>query len=196
MKMLAGNFYDVEKLIKDKDIVESMFSYDDGAYGHCISLPESGIEHHNNLPFTGALNHTPYFKEIYDNFETEIMSFRLLRRGPQSSYGLHNDKDIGEDTLRFQIPIISNDKSWLCTTNYDEIDEGWTEENSYDMISFGKRFEGNYRCYKLPVGRIYHFDTRKIHTLFNEGDSDRVTLLIDLKKNQWVDKFLSIFREL
>ena len=49
------------------------------------------------------------------------------------------------------------------------------------MISFGKRFEGNYRCYKLPVGRIYHFDTRKIHTLFNEGDSDRVTLLIDLK---------------
>ena len=98
MKMLAGNFYDIERLIKDKDIVESMFSYDDGAYGHCISLPESGIEHYNNLPFTGALNHTPYFKEIYDNFETEIMSFRLLRRGPQSSYGLHNDKDIGEDT--------------------------------------------------------------------------------------------------
>ena len=26
MKMLAGNFYDIERLIKDKDIVESMFS--------------------------------------------------------------------------------------------------------------------------------------------------------------------------
>jgi hypothetical protein len=33
-------------------------------------------------------------------------------------------------------------------------------------------------------------------SIYEIAESHRVTLLIDLKKNQWLDKFLSIFREL
>ena len=198
MKKL-NKIYDLEKLQIDRKFVEERFKYEDGAFGHCISLPsiseiaESHKEHHNNVPLRGVLGYTPYFKEIFDSFKSEITSFRLLRRKADTSYGLHNDKDMGDDIKRFQIPIVTNDDSWLCVTHYDEISEGWTEENSYTMEDFGRRFKGRHDSYQLEPGMMYHFDVTKIHTLFNEGDTDRVTLLIDLKINGWLEKFIDTF---
>ena len=78
--------YDVEKLQIDIKFVEERFKYEDGAFGHCISLAsiydlkEPYKSHHNNVPLRGVLGHTPYFKEIFDSFKSEITSFRLLRR--------------------------------------------------------------------------------------------------------------------
>ena len=191
-----NKIYNLEKLNQDRKFVEERFKYEDGAFGHCISLPsineiaESHKEHHNNVPLRGVLNYTPYFKEIFDSFNSEITGFRLLRRKAHTSYGLHNDKDMGVDIKRFQIPIVTNDKSWLCVTDQDEIEEGWTEENSYTMEDFGNRFKGKYDSYQLETGVMYHFDVRKIHTLFNEGDTDRVTLLIDVKVNDWLLNYI------
>ena len=200
MKKL-NKIYDLEKLQIDRKFVEERFKYEDGAFGHCISLPsifeiaESHKEHHNNVPLRGVLGYTPYFKEIFDSFKSEITSFRLLRRKADTSYGLHNDKDMGDDIKRLQIPIVTNDKSWLCVTHYDEISEGWTEENSYTMEDFGRRFKGRHDSYQLEPGTMYHFDVTKIHTLFNEGDTDRVTLLIDVKVNDWLLKFIEGFKD-
>ena len=193
--------YNIDNLIEDKKFVEEQFKYEDGAFGHCISLPnifqiaKSHSEHHNSLQYANILNSCSYFKEIFDSFETEITSFRLLRRKAHSSYGLHDDKDMGEDIKRFQIPIVTNDDSMLCVTHYDEISEGWTEENSYTMEDFGRRFKGRYDSYQLESGTMYHFDVTKIHTLFNEGDTDRVTLLIDVKVNDWLLKFIEGFED-
>jgi hypothetical protein len=195
MKKL-NKIYDLEKLQIDRKFVEERFKYEDGAFGHCISLPsifeiaESHKEHHNNVPLRGVLGYTPYFKEIFDSFKSEITSFRLMRRKADSSYGLHNDKDMGDGIKRFQIPIVTNDKSWLCVTHYDEISEGWTEENSYTMEDFGRRFKGRYDSYQLQPGVMHHFDATKIHTLFNEGDTDRITLLIDTKVNDWLENWI------
>ena len=200
MKKL-NKIYDLEKLQIDRKFVEERFKYEDGAFGHCISLPsifeiaESHKEHHNNVPLRGVLGYTPYFKEIFDSFKSEITSFRLMRRKADSSYGLHNDKDMGDGIKRFQIPIVTNDDSWLCVTHYDEISEGWTEENSYTMEDFGRRFKGRQDSYQLEPGTMYHFDVTKIHTLFNEGDTDRVTLLIDVKVNDWLLKFIEGFKD-
>ena len=102
---------------------------------------------------------------------------------------------MGDDIKRFQIPIITNDDSRLCVTHYDEISEGWTEENSYTMEDFGRRFKGRYDSYRLEIGTMYHFDVTKIHTLFNEGDTDRITLLIDAKVNDWLLKFIEGFED-
>ena len=193
--------YNVNKLIQDKKFVEERFKYEDGMFGHCISLPsiydlkEPYKSHHNNVPLRGVLDYTPYFKEIFDSFKTEITSFRLLRRKAHSSYGLHNDKDMGNDIKRFQIPIVTNNDSWLCVAQDDEISEGWTEENSYTMEDFGRRFKGRQDSYQLEPGTMYHFDVTKIHTLFNEGDTDRVTLLIDVKVNDWLLKFIEGFKD-
>ena len=200
MKMERNNkVYNIDELREDKKFVEERFKYEDGAFGHSISLPslydlkEPYLSHHNNVPLRGVLDYTPYFKEIFDSFETEITSFRLLRRKAHSSYGLHDDKDMGDDIKRFQIPIVTNSDTWLCVTDYDEIEEGYTKENSYSMLDFQNRFEGHYRCYKLQVGLMYHFDVTKIHTMFNDGDTDRVTLLIDAKINDWLEKFIGTF---
>ena len=188
--------YNVDKLIQDKKFVEERFKYEDGMFGHCISLPsiydlkEPYKSHHNNVPLRGVLDYTPYFKEIFDSFKTEITSFRLLRRKSHSSYGLHDDKDMGDDIKRFQIPIVTNSDCWLCVTHYDKISEGWTEENSYTMEDFGRRFKGRYDSYQLQPGVMHHFDTTKIHTLFNEGDTDRITLLIDTKVNDWLENWI------
>ena len=188
--------YNVDKLIQDKKFVEERFKYEDGMFGHCISLPsiydlkEPYKSHHNNVPLRGVLDYTPYFKEIFDSFKTEITSFRLLRRKADSSYGLHEDKDMGDGIKRFQIPIVTNSDCWLCVTHYDKISEGWTEENSYTMEDFGRRFKGRYDSYQLQPGVMHHFDTTKIHTLFNEGDTDRITLLIDTKVNDWLENWI------
>lgn len=193
--------YDVEKLQIDIKFVEERFKYEDGAFGHCISLAsiydlkEPYKSHHNNVPLRGVLGYTSYFKEIFDSFETEITSFRLLRRKAHSSYGLHDDKDMGDDIKRFQIPIVTNSDCWLCVTHYDKISEGWTEENSYTIEDFGRRFKGRYDSYQLESGTMYHFDVTKIHTLFNEGDTDRITLLIDAKVNDWLLKFIEGFED-
>ena len=194
--------YNIDKLIKDKEFVEERFKYEDGAYGHCISLPsiydvkEPYLSHHNNVPLRGVLDYTPYFKKIFDSFETEITSFRLLRRKAHTSYGLHHDKDMGVDVKRFQIPIIQNDNCPLYISHYDEIEEEWTADNTYTQEDFGRRFKGRYDWYNLEIGRMYHFDVTKIHTLFNDGDTDRVTLLIDAKVNDWLLKFIEGFNSI
>ena len=77
----------------------------------------------------------------------------------------------------------------------DKISEGWTEENSYTMEDFGRRFKGRHDSYQLEPGTMYHFDVTKIHTLFNEGDTDRVTLLIDVKVNDWLLEFIEGFED-
>ena len=220
--MNRGNIYDIEKLNTDRKFVEERFKYEDGGHGHKISLPsineiaESHKDHVNNVPLRVVLKHTPYFKEIFDSFKTEVVGYVLQERLPYSSYGLHEDRDLGEDIIRFQIPIITNDDVWLCNTDYDVIPEDirllyeedglndgsnlWTHEvfddkNQTEFSKFRKGFHEHYRCYRLPPGVMYHFDTSTIHTLFNGGDTRKVSLLIDVKVNDWVVKFLEGFRD-
>ena len=63
------------------------------------------------------------------------------------------------------------------------------------MLEFGRRFDEHYRCYQLSVGYLHHFDTTKIHTLFNDGDTERVSLLVDVKANDWTKQFIQTFKK-
>jgi len=219
--MMRGKIYDLEKLQIDRKFVEERFKYEDGGHGHKISLPsiydisESHKELYQNLPFRGVLGYTPYFKEIFDSFETEIAGYVLQERKPYSSYGLHDDRDLGEDVKRFQIPIITNDDVWLCNTDYKVIPEDirllyekeglndgsnlWTQEvfddrDKSEFLKFRKRFNEHYQCYRLTPGNMYYFDITTIHTLFNGGSTRKVSLLIDAKVNDWLLKFIEGFK--
>ena len=189
-----GPEYDLIRLKNDLFMAETYGKYEDGAFGHCISLPEDGNDHYNNLPYTGIISKTPYFKEIYDSFETEVTSFRLMRRKAGTSYGIHNDRDMGDDIVRFQIPIKTNDHCWFAITD-EELEEEWTEENSYTLYKFNKRFKPRFKNFRMIPAHIHTFNVKLNHTMFNDGDTDRITLLIDLKKNEWVDKFIDGFRK-
>ena len=175
-------------------MAETYGKYEDGAFGHAISLPESGNDHYNNLPYTGIISKTPYFKEIYDSFKTEVTSFRLLRRKAGTSYGIHNDRDMGDDIVRFQIPIKTNNSCWFGVTDC-EMEEEYTEENSHTLYTFNKKFKPRFKNFRMAPAHIHTFNVRLNHSMFNEGDEDRVTLSIDCKKNEWLEKFLDGFRD-
>ena len=49
----TGPEYDLTRLKNDLFMAETYGKYEDGAFGHAISLPESGNEHYNNQPYTG-----------------------------------------------------------------------------------------------------------------------------------------------
>ena len=189
-----GPEYDLIRLKNDLFMAETYGKYEDGAFGHAISLPESGNDHYNNLPYTGIISKTPYFKEIYDSFETEVTSFRLLRRKAGTSYGIHNDRDMGDDIVRFQIPIKTNNSCWFGVTDC-EMEEEYTEENSHTLYTFNKKFKPRFKNFRMAPAHIHTFNVRLNHSMFNEGDEDRVTLSIDCKKNKWLDEFMNTFKE-
>jgi len=195
-----GPEYDLIKLENDLITAETHGKYEDGAFGHCISLPSvnnfNGIYKtaYQNEPCTDILSKTPYFQEIYNSFETEVTSFRLMRRKAGTSYGIHNDKDMGDDIVRFQIPIKTNNHCWFAITD-EELEEEWTEENSYTLYTFNKRFKPRFKNFRMIPAHIHTFNVRLNHTMFNDGDTDRITLLIDLKKNEWVDRFIDGFKK-
>ena len=189
-----GPEYDLIRLKNDLFMAETYGKYEDGAFGHAISLPESGNDHYNNLPYTGIISKTPYFKEIYDSFETEVTSFRLLRRKAGTSYGIHNDRDMGDDIVRFQIPIKTNESCWFGVTDC-EMEEEYTEENSHTLYTFNKKFKPRFKNFRMAPAHIHTFNVRLNHSMFNEGDTDRITLSIDCKKNKWLDEFMNTFKE-
>jgi|TARA_R100000482_G_scaffold122906_1_gene71626 hypothetical protein len=189
-----GPEYDLIRLKNDLFMAETYGKYEDGAFGHAISLPESGNDHYNNLPYTGIISKTPYFKEIYDSFETEVTSFRLLRRKAGTSYGIHNDRDMGDDIVRFQIPIKTNNSCWFGVTDC-EMEEEYTEENSHTLYTFNKKFKPRFKNFRMAPAHIHTFNVRLNHSMFNEGDTDRITLSIDCKKNKWLDEFMNTFKE-
>ena len=174
------HIYDIDKLIQDKDLVEKLFRYEDGWGGHSISLSDNNI-----------LNKTLYFKEINDSFKTKITGFRLNRRKAKTAYGVHTDEPIvGENILRFQIPIVVNDDCWVCITEQDVFTGDWWSDNSYGLEDFKEVTKNKCFCYQQIPGNLYHFDVTQLHTVINEGNNDRIVLLIDLYKNEWLNDWV------
>jgi len=135
----------------------------------------------------------PYIHSIWKIFNefTNVTGFRIMRKLPHTAYGIHNDTDAGT-IIRMQIPIQTNDKCWLAYTKLKEIEEGWTEDNTYFKKDLENRFGKDVTFHKLNPAYLYHFNTNNIHTLTNEGDTTRYTLLIDLEKTDKVIDFLNI----
>lgn len=201
--------FNVVKIYKDKlDIIQlkneltEIFkwnSFSDSYHKHSISLlteditPDSHKTFHNNLPFnTKILEEFPHFYSIWKLFTSlsDVTCFRIMEKKPNTAYGLHTDKDAG-DIFRFQLPIQTNDNCWLALTAYDEIEEGWTPDDSYFKVDLEKRFGNDVFFFQLGEGNIHYFDVTKVHTLTNEGYLSRYTLLIDVKRNDSVLEFIN-----
>ena len=134
-------------------------------------------------------NHSFYslaLKSIFQLFKTDIISFRLIKRPPFSSYGLHHDRDRGQNVERFQIPIHSTSTSLLCLSKATDIPEERTDSDLYTDSLFQSRFPEN-RIEPLYEGFLYTFNTDYIHTLYHNHDSYRITLLIDVIMNEYME---------
>lgn len=191
--------FDVDKLSLDLQTILSLCKFEDSSYKHSVPVmteqmcPNSHKGFHNNWPFyQHSMDTIPYFNHIWETLNdlSNITGFRIMRKLPHTAYGIHNDTDAGA-IIRMQIPIQTNDDSWLAYTELKEIEEGWTEDNTYYKKDLENRFGNDVTFYQLQPGYLYHFNTDNIHTLTNEGETTRYTLLIDMDKTEKIIEFIN-----
>jgi hypothetical protein len=214
--------FDVDRLRRDLAIATKGWNWERGCFGHSLPLTTRelsafGATHYNNLVKSVAgepaleahdkLDECRYFREIFDSFHCEKSSFRILRRPAHSSYTLHRDNDMGQETYRFQIPIESNPDIRLLVSTTDKSDdfliagadyrkvEYWDAEGiGFDEVKswfeeFVRLNEDKVKVYQTEPGKLYYFSTpSNYHNLWNFGLRDRFTLAIDLVGNEWLYK--------
>ena len=198
--------YDAAALLEEVGRARARLDFGQGRYGHCISVPAADDlaaeyrTHPNNLPFAGALAECQTMRRIFEALKTEKASFRLLRRGPGTAYGIHDDKDKGADVLRFQIPIATNPCAFLVAQRAGVRLDGLAERVAevrdrgdlrFDFRRFVRTFGDWFDLFALPPGFMYRFDTDALHTAINAGDRERIVLGIDLLANAWVTDYLA-----
>ncbi len=109
-----------------------------------------------------------YFKEVVDTFQCEKESVRLLKLAPHSKIKEHSDYNLSyEDGLfRIHVPILTNDRVYFYIQD--------------------KRVE-------MEVGSCWYGNFNLPHKVENQGDTDRIHLVIDCKRNAWSDE---LFKEM
>jgi len=186
---------DREALVADARRAIARWDWSRGAFGHALSLPRYRDLHpatryrYENHPCTGLLDRLPHLRALFDSFECEKISWRLLRRAPASAYAWHTDQWKGPGVVRFQIPMVSDDEAFLVTTDYRNVEEIRGDRSPLSAETFD-RFAtmnaGHADRHRLEVGVLHYFDTTRVHTLVNAGASERVTLSFDLVANDWL----------
>jgi hypothetical protein len=109
----------------------------------------------------------PYFKYILDSFVCPQGRVRILKLAPGAGIDMHRDINaevgcLAFNQVRLHVPIHTNDK-----------------------VTF---FVGGEKI-KMQPGRFYYVNFSKKHYVRNDGDTDRLHLVMDLKVNDWLRKF-------
>ncbi|MEZ5540444.1 MAG: hypothetical protein R3F42_00150 [Pseudomonadota bacterium] len=205
--LISSTRYDVGALEADVKAARQAMDFGTGVYGHSLSLPRASDiepsyrEHRNNVPYADALELCPLFAGIFHGFLAPKVSFRLLRRTAGSAYSIHDDRDMGEHIVRMQLPVITNPGSlFMIQKDGAELEpiarriaeitrSGQPLVFDYPRLvqSFGEWFD----LFTLEPGYFNLIETNKVHTLINAGTTDRVTLAIDLLRNDWLDDWLA-----
>lgn len=111
---------------------------------------------------TPILKNCNYFKVVIESFKFPILSARLLKLGVGAEIKPHRDYNLGyeDNCFRLHIPITTNEN-----------------------VSFVLDSD---RLIMLP-GECWYTNVNYIHSVSNNGESDRVHLVIDGERNTWSD---------
>lgn len=115
-----------------------------------------------NIKTTNVLEKMPYINQILADFKFEKTAVRLLNLAAGAVIKPHKDYCLGyeDGSFRLHIPII---------TNPDVV-----------FILDEKRIIMN-------EGECWYIDANFTHSVRNEGEADRIHLVIDGLRNQWSD---------
>jgi hypothetical protein len=121
----------------------------------------SGVEY-GDTPF---LAQTPYLREVLRTLECPQMATRLMRLTPGSTIKEHRDPDLDPagGFARLHIPILTNP---------------------------GAKFWLNDRLVVMESGSLWYLRLTDPHRARNDGDADRVHLVIDVEVNDWLRSML------
>jgi hypothetical protein len=114
---------------------------------------------------TPALDACPYYREVLDQFACPLRAVRLMRLTPGSVIKEHVDPDLSveEGTARIHIPVTTNEHV---------------------------EFYLNRSRVVMPVGTVWYLRLSDPHIVHNEGDTDRVHMVIDASVNDWMKDLL------
>ena len=171
--------FNVKKLIKDLNCVDSSdwvnhpnVSAYDGSWLITSLTSTDGktkqivaVENQDYIN-TPLLQKTKYIKDVINRFQTKVEAVRFMKLGANSIIKTHRDRGshYNDRLARIHIPITTN--------------------KSVEFILNGQKT-------KMDVGKCYYIDADAPHSVVNNGDSDRVHLLIDCRINDW---FKTIFK--
>lgn len=107
----------------------------------------------------------PYLHEVLASFACEMGAARLMRLTPGSQIKEHSDPDLAAEygRVRLHIPITTN--------------------SAVDFRVNGGRID------MLP-GECWYLRLADPHTVRNDGENDRIHLVIDCKVNAWIEALL------
>ena len=111
---------------------------------------------------TSILKDCLYFKEVIDSFKCPILTARILRLGVGAEIKPHRDYKLGyeDGNFRLHIPIKTN--------------------QDVEFVLDGIHL-------KMLPGECWYTNVNYVHSVSNKGESDRVHLVIDGRRNEWSD---------
>jgi quercetin dioxygenase-like cupin family protein len=114
---------------------------------------------------TPMLQGCPYFREVLDAFQCPLQAVRLMRLTPGSRIKEHADLELSveEGTARIHIPVVTNP---------------------------GVEFYLNGSRIVMEAGSAWYLRLSDPHSVYNNGDSDRVHMVIDAVANDWLRTLL------
>ncbi|MDX1461887.1 MAG: aspartyl/asparaginyl beta-hydroxylase domain-containing protein [Marinirhabdus sp.] len=169
--------FDVQALQKELDTILDMkwvAHFNTGGYiGNWNAIPlyaPNGDSEHifavsmedAPLQATGILKECDYLRTVIQSFETEILSARLLRLEAGAFIKPHTDHALGyeDGSFRVHIPIATNPQ--------------------VQFVLAGTQI-------RMQPGECWYTNVNHEHSVRNDGTTDRVHLVIDLKRNEWSD---------
>jgi len=110
---------------------------------------------------TDYLQRTPYMKEVLEQFQCQLLSVRLMKLNAGSRIKEHIDPDLAMESgyARLHIPITTNSQMEFLL-------------NGEPVV--------------MNSGECWYLRLSDPHSLNNNGDSDRVHIVIDAIANHWL----------
>ena len=115
---------------------------------------------------TPQLGRTPNFRQALARFECPLRAVRLMRLGPGSLIREHSDHDLDAALMglvRLHVPVTSE---------------------------AGVEFRLNGSPVAMTPGDVWYLRLADPHSVVNDGDVDRVHLVIDAAMNDWLLQML------
>jgi mannose-6-phosphate isomerase-like protein (cupin superfamily) len=113
---------------------------------------------------TALMPHFPSVKKILQTFECPVKSIRFLRleKGAVIKEHFDNALSIEDGEVRIHIPVMTND--------------------GVEFISNGKKLQ-------MLEGQCWYINAGLPHSVRNDGESDRIHLVLDCSVNNWLKSF-------
>jgi len=120
----------------------------------------------NTFCDTDYLLRAPYMKELLEQFQCELLSVRLMKltAGSRINEHIDPDLDIGSGYARLHIPITTNSQMEFLL-------------NGEPVV--------------MNPGECWYLRLSDPHSLNNDGDTDRVHIVIDAIANHWLSRFVA-----